>query len=283
MREWVITNGIGGFASSTDKGGMNARRYHGLLIAPLTPPNNRTLILSKIDESIEINGKKYDLYTNKVNGEIGKGDKYQINFEKSIIPIYSYKVKNVIIQKTICMIYEKNAVLVQYKVCNLKNNVKLNLTPLINFRDFHSENHDSKIEYNQSWKKDVLKINLNQDYDVKIHVTDSKYNKHKNDMFIGMHYDIEEERGFDCDENHYIPGTFEVDIKPNEDKIISFICSLSGKFGLNENELKNIDSEKVIKDEIERIKKQVSKSRLLLNIEMNEINKTIYKDTKKLQ
>ena len=56
MREWVITNGIGGFASSTDMG-LNTRRYHGLLIAACNPPGLRKLILSKVDESIELNGK----------------------------------------------------------------------------------------------------------------------------------------------------------------------------------------------------------------------------------
>ena len=56
-KEWVITNGLGGFASSTIIG-ANTRRYHGLLIAPLMPPARRTLILSKLDESIEINGNK---------------------------------------------------------------------------------------------------------------------------------------------------------------------------------------------------------------------------------
>ena len=62
-KEWLITNGIGGYASSTMIG-ANTRRYHGLLIAPLTPPARRHLILSKVDESIEIGEKKYDLYTN---------------------------------------------------------------------------------------------------------------------------------------------------------------------------------------------------------------------------
>ena len=62
-REWLITNGIGGFASSTIIG-ANTRKYHGLLIAPLFPPARRHLILSKVDESIEIEGKKYNLYTN---------------------------------------------------------------------------------------------------------------------------------------------------------------------------------------------------------------------------
>ena len=60
-KEWIITNGIGGFSSSTVIG-ANTRKYHGLLIAPLTPPARRFLILSKLDESIEIRNKKYDLY-----------------------------------------------------------------------------------------------------------------------------------------------------------------------------------------------------------------------------
>ena len=60
-KEWLITNGIGGYSSSTIIG-ANTRKYHGLLVAPLTPPARRFLILSKLDESIEINEKKYDLY-----------------------------------------------------------------------------------------------------------------------------------------------------------------------------------------------------------------------------
>ena len=61
-KEWIITNGLGGFASSTIIG-ANTRKYHGLLIAPLTPPARRYLILSKLDESIHIEDNKYDLYT----------------------------------------------------------------------------------------------------------------------------------------------------------------------------------------------------------------------------
>ena len=59
-KEWIITNGIGGYSSSTIIG-ANTRKYHGLLVAPLMPPASRHLILSKIDESIEINEKKYNL------------------------------------------------------------------------------------------------------------------------------------------------------------------------------------------------------------------------------
>ena len=98
MREWLITNGIGGYASSTDMG-LNTRRYHGLLIAATNPPGLRKLILSKVDESIEINGKKYNLYTNTSCGVTTEGYKYMQKFEKTMIPIYTYKVKNVIIEK----------------------------------------------------------------------------------------------------------------------------------------------------------------------------------------
>lgn len=61
--EWIITNGIGGYSASSILG-ANTRRYHGLLIAPLTPPARRFVILSKVDESIIVNEKKYNLYTN---------------------------------------------------------------------------------------------------------------------------------------------------------------------------------------------------------------------------
>ena len=85
-KEWIITNGIGGFASSTILN-CNTRKYHGLLIAPLTPPARRFLILSKIDESIIIDNKKYNLYTNMGKDYISDGYQYQESFEKRL---YSY-------------------------------------------------------------------------------------------------------------------------------------------------------------------------------------------------
>ena len=108
-KEWIITNGIGGFSSSTIIG-ANTRKYHGLLVAPLTPPARRFLILSKLDESIEIEGQKYDLYTNICKEYIAKGYKYQQEFEKEYIPTFKYKVKNVEITKSICMEHGKNTV-----------------------------------------------------------------------------------------------------------------------------------------------------------------------------
>ena len=62
-KDWIITNGIGGYSSSSIIG-ANTSKYHGLLVAPLNSPGNRHLILSKVDESFESGGKSYNLYTN---------------------------------------------------------------------------------------------------------------------------------------------------------------------------------------------------------------------------
>ena len=98
--------------------GANTRRYHGLLVAPLSPPGRRNLILSKVDESIEIQGKKYHIYSNIGKTYISEGYKYLVSFEKEYIPIYTYKIENIIIKKYICMQYGKNTVVILYKVFN---------------------------------------------------------------------------------------------------------------------------------------------------------------------
>ena len=116
MREWLITNGIGGYASSTDIGGMNTRRYHGLLIASLNPPAQRQLILSKVDESIEIHGVNYNIFTNSTSNSVTEGYTFLQEFEKEIIPIYKFQILDTKIEKSICMLHGKNAVIVQYRI-----------------------------------------------------------------------------------------------------------------------------------------------------------------------
>ena len=63
-REWLVTNGIGGFASGT-VAGMLTRRYHGLLVAALQPPLGRTLLVTKLDETVHYSGRSYPLFTNR--------------------------------------------------------------------------------------------------------------------------------------------------------------------------------------------------------------------------
>src|SRR5215467_15035029 len=68
-REWLETNGLGGFSSST-VAGANTRRYHGLLTAALNPPGGRVLLLSKLEETLVLDGSRIDLSTNEYDGAI---------------------------------------------------------------------------------------------------------------------------------------------------------------------------------------------------------------------
>ena len=159
-KEWLITNGIGGYSSSTVFG-INTRKYHGLLVAPLTPPARRHLILSKLDESIVIENKKYNLYSNMCRDFIASGYKYLESFEKDYIPIFTYKVNNITIKKLICMQYGKNTVCVLYKIDNPGKQAKFTITPIINFRDFHTMTTNWEFSLKQNIKNKKVKIEIN--------------------------------------------------------------------------------------------------------------------------
>ncbi len=261
-KEWVITNGIGGFASSTVIG-ANTRRYHGLLIAPLTPPARRHLILSKLDESIELDSKKYDLYTNVGKNYISTGYKNLVNFEKEYIPIYTYQVDDVLIKKYICMEYGKNTVIVFYQIFNKEHSAKLTLTPIINFRDFHSEMYNHEFKVNQIENDRKLKVILddNSINPIYMYTSEGTYVKHENDCFKDMFYIEEEKRGFNAEENHAIPGRYEIEIKPNEIKEITFVASL-------EENIEELEGKKIISKEIVRLGGIIFDSELTKNLSL---------------
>lgn len=257
-REWIITNGLGGYASSTALG-INTRKYHGLLVAPLVPPARRHLILSKIDESIEIENKKYDLYSNICKNYISQGYKYQQEFEKDYIPIFTYKIEDVIIKKLICMEYGKNTVCILYKVQNdLGKRIKLILTPILNFRDFHTMSTNHEFTIKQTMQNNKVKISIDEygNNPIYMYTEQGKYIEHFNDSFKNMYYVEEEKRGFFPEENHAIAGRYEIEINGEKEKEISFICSL-------EENIEEINAKTVINKEIIRINEFMYESKLL--------------------
>ena len=85
-REWLETNGIGGFSSSTISG-LNTRRYHGLLTAATKPPVGRFVLLSKLEETLLIDGRRYELSANQYPGVIHpQGFGYQTGFRLDPFP-----------------------------------------------------------------------------------------------------------------------------------------------------------------------------------------------------
>lgn len=215
-KEWIITNGIGGYASSTVLG-INTRKYHGLLVAPLTPPARRYLVLSKLDESIEIEEKKYNLYSNMCKNYISDGYKHLESFEKEYMPVFMYKVGKVQVTKIICMEYGKNTVCVLYNIKNEGPKAKLTVTPILNFRDFHTMSANHEFKLNQVIRENKVKVEIdnNNNYPVYFYMPNGSYIEHYNDTFRNMYYIEEEKRGFPPEENHTVPGRYEIEIPEN--------------------------------------------------------------------
>lgn len=261
-KEWIITNGIGGYSSSTILG-ANTRKYHGLLVAPMIPPAQRTLILSKLDESIEIDDKKYELFTNIGKNYISQGYKFQVSFEKEQLPVFEYKVEDIKITKTICMEHLKNTVGINYKIKNGKKHSKLILAPIMNFRDIHgiNNNHLYNIEQKIIGKKVEVKIDNNKP--IYMNISNGKYIEHFNDTFFNMLYVEEQKRGFEPEENLIVPGRFEIELEPKEEKEISVICSL-------EDNIEELNARAIITNEIARLGLEINKSGLIDNKKTNK-------------
>lgn len=256
-KEWIITNGIGGFCSSTVIG-ANTRRYHGLLIASLNPPASRYLILSKLDESISIEDRNYCLYTNICKEYVSDGFKRQESFEKEYFPIFNYKVEDVKIEKKIAMMYGKNTTVVSYKIQNGRQASKMTIAPIVNFRDFHSMTANKNFTLKQNVNATKVCVNFVEENTrpIYMYLSEGKYIDYESDTFKNMYYIKEEQRGFYSEENLAVSGRFEVELQPKEIKEIYFVVSL------DEN-VEKINVPDVFEKEQERLEKIVENSNLI--------------------
>jgi len=144
-REWLETNGIGGFASST-LNGVNTRRYHGLLVAATKPPVGRLVLLSKLEETLLTDGRAFDLCTNRYPGVVHpEGFHYLKQFRLDPFPVFTFEVQGIQIEKTVFMVQGENTTVVQYEIENGRKTTlaQLELRPLIAFRDYHSLTHEN--------------------------------------------------------------------------------------------------------------------------------------------
>lgn len=259
-KEWLITNGIGGFASQTVLG-INTRKYHGLLVAPLVPPSRRYVVLSKLDESIKTADKEEILYSNVCKNYISEGYKKLEKFEKIYYPIFNYETESgIIIKKQIAMVYGKNIVCVYYTVDNTKNNQKalMKIAPIMNFRDFHcmSTEHEYKVDQKIKENKIRIVVDDNKTTPVYLYSKEGKYIEHHNDIFKNMFYVEEEKRGFYPEEDLFVPGRYEIEIEANQIKSFTIVCAL-------EENIEEIDGKAVLLNEEKRLSKIIDDSKLV--------------------
>lgn len=150
-KEWLVTNGIGGYASSTIVG-ANTRRYHGLLVAALNPPTQRTVLVSKVEECIFFNRDcAFGLSSNQYPGAIHpQGYQYFKFFERKPLPRMKFEAQGNHLLKTVFMAPGSNTTVVEYE--NTGDSMfKLRLTPLFVYRDYHALTHEDP--YLDFWMK----------------------------------------------------------------------------------------------------------------------------------
>ena len=143
QREWLVTNGIGGFASGTVSGNLT-RRYHGLLVAALHPPVGRMQLVAKLDETVRYDSLDYALSTNRWgSGAIEPHGCVHIESFRldGTTPVWRFAIGDALLEKRVWMRQGENTTYVQYAMLRGGQSMELELRTLINYRDFHSNTH----------------------------------------------------------------------------------------------------------------------------------------------
>ena len=199
QREWLETNGIGGFASATVNG-CNTRRYHGLLVAATKPPVGRFVLLSKLEETLIIDGQSFELGTNKYPGAVHpQGFRYLQQFRLDPFPIFTYRVGDVELEKTVFMVQGENTTVVEYRVINPgRGSVELEIRPLAAFRDYHSLTHEnSAINMAVEQAQGIASFSPYPGLPTLYLGNNAKHVEITGDWYRNFEYDAERERGLD--------------------------------------------------------------------------------------
>src|SRR5215470_4455099 len=217
-REWLETNGLGGFASSTIIG-LNTRRYHGLLVASLKPPVERFVLLSKFEETLFIGEQAFDLSANRYPGVVHpQGYQYLKQFRLDPFPVFTYEVEGIEIEKSVFMIHGENSTVVQYSVKGNQQqseNLKLELRPLIAFRDYHSTTHANGAISLSIDERPGMAIIKPYEGLPSLHVAHNAVElKKAGDWYRNFEYDIERERGLDFTEDLFNPLVLSFGLQP---------------------------------------------------------------------
>jgi predicted glycogen debranching enzyme len=139
-REWLVTNGIGGFASGTITGDAT-RRYHGLLLAALQPPVGRTQLVAGVDETAQYGGQVFALSTHRWASGIVDPQGFRLlqSFHlEGMNPVWTYALADALLEKRVWMRQGENTTYVQYTMVCGSQPLALALKALVNYRDFHS-------------------------------------------------------------------------------------------------------------------------------------------------
>jgi predicted glycogen debranching enzyme len=229
-KEWLVTNGLGGYASSTVLG-INTRKYHGLLVAALHPPGDRTVCLAKLDEEVYVGNTVYPLGANVFRNKIfPQGYRFLKELVVSPFPNYAYSVPDIEVRKTIFMPQGKNAVAVTYKVMNQGDTeAKIRVYPLLTCRYFHLvvDRWKNPLDFSQQQNGGEVEVSFNTPKaTVTVASTTGEFNK-KATWIERLYYREEASRGESSTDDCYQPGYFEVLVPHKREKDFAIVTAAS--------------------------------------------------------
>jgi len=214
-REWLETNGIGGFASGTING-CNTRRYHGLLVAATKPPVGRLVLLAKFEETLIVNGRSYELGTNRYPGTVHpQGFQFLKQFQLDPFPTFRFSVDGVEIEKTLFMVQAENTTVIEYALKSAPDAVTVNLElrPLVAFRDYHSLTHENgAINSRVEQQSELMSVSPYQGLPALYLANNAQEVESTGNWYRNLEYDAERERGLDFQEDLFNPCVLSFDL-----------------------------------------------------------------------
>ncbi|HQQ78413.1 MAG TPA: amylo-alpha-1,6-glucosidase [Thermoanaerobaculia bacterium] len=208
--EWLETNGLGGYAMSTATG-ENTRRYHGLLVAATRPPAGRSVLLSKLEETLVLAGRRVDLSTNRFPGTLHpEGWRLLTGFRMEPFPTFTWEVDGVVVEKEVFLPHGENTVCVTWRIVSAPKDagaIGLEVRPLVAFRDFHALTHenaelDRRVEIEEGRIRVAPYRNLPE-----LFVAHGGAATRAGDWYRSFEYEEEQARGFDYVEDLWHPAT----------------------------------------------------------------------------
>lgn len=215
-REWLETNGIGGYASASVSG-ANTRRYHGLLVAATRPPLGRVVMLSKLEETLVIDNHRFDLSTNQYPGTVHpEGYKHLTGFTLDPFPRWTFDVNGTQVHKSLFMVGGENTTVIRWSISGKtkKRTVLLEVRPLLAFRDHHHLRHgDAAFNEEYVTENELVSIRPYPDMPPLCLAHNALELEHQGHWYRDFEYAIERERGFDYQEDLFQPFSLSFDLQ----------------------------------------------------------------------
>ncbi len=210
-KEWIVGNGLGGYASSTVIG-ANTRTYHGLLVAAPENSPGRFVLLSSLDEEVSINNEVYQLATHKYPGTVfPSGFRYLSKFILIPFPLWVYQPGDLTIKKKVFMIHNSNTTCILYDIRSRREGALLRIFPLINSRNFHYTVRSGELSFTQ--KADPAGTKLKSSNGCTFSLSSNLHYHSEPRWYYNFEYDIEKKRGLNFQEDNFNPGYFESKLK----------------------------------------------------------------------